>query len=496
MGTGIYVRVSTEEQVKEGYSIRGQEQKLKDYARIKDWHVYDVYIDEGISGKNITARPEINRLIEDVKDGHVKNVLVFKIDRLTRSTSDLIFLVDLFNEYDCSFNSLMESIDTQTASGRMFLKIIGIFAEFERENIAERIILGRERKVSEGYTLCSHTASYGYDRPSGQKIQTIIEDEAKIVREIFELYANQGLGMTEIGRRLKMRGVPTKHGGKWTTGGVKNILKNNNYMGDVRHRFEDEERAYTVKGKHEPIISEELFNKTQHRMTKTKRISPTKQPREENYFAGFLVCASCGYKLYPHNIYKTLSDGTPKLYGNYECGNIEIDACNASSMSAIRFEDAFRIYIDKITDFEGNNSIHIQEEAQKKQANQQLIAEHKGKLQQLEAKLREALDCYVNNIFTIEEYRKVKKRIENDKYALSSDLDRLNIEAESIVDNKLEIAKSFRDNWDIFTNSEKRVFLMQFVEKIIVVSERTGKNQYHNTIIIHDIVFKGMDTVS
>ena len=81
MNTGIYIRVSTEEQVKEGYSIRGQEQKLKDYARIKDWQIYDIYIDEGISGKNITARPEINRLIEDVKQGDVKNVLVFKIDR-------------------------------------------------------------------------------------------------------------------------------------------------------------------------------------------------------------------------------------------------------------------------------------------------------------------------------------------------------------------------------------------------------------------------------
>ena len=122
METGIYARVSTEEQAKEGYSIRAQEQKLKDYARIKDWQIYDAYIDEGISGKNITERPEVNRLIDDVKSGKVKNVLVFKIDRLTRSTSDLIYLVELFNEHGCTFNSLMESIDTQTASGRMFLK--------------------------------------------------------------------------------------------------------------------------------------------------------------------------------------------------------------------------------------------------------------------------------------------------------------------------------------------------------------------------------------
>ena len=107
METGLYLRVSTEEQAQEGFSIRGQEQKLKDYANIKDWSIHKIYADEGISGKNITERPAMNELIEDIKAGKVKNVLVFKIDRLTRSTADLLYLVELFNEYDCAFNSLM-----------------------------------------------------------------------------------------------------------------------------------------------------------------------------------------------------------------------------------------------------------------------------------------------------------------------------------------------------------------------------------------------------
>ncbi len=103
METAIYVRVSTEEQVQEGYSIRGQEQKLKDFARIKDWSIWNVYTDEGISGKNITDRPAVNKMLADIKSGEVKNVLVYKIDRLTRSTSDLIYLVDYFNQYGCAF---------------------------------------------------------------------------------------------------------------------------------------------------------------------------------------------------------------------------------------------------------------------------------------------------------------------------------------------------------------------------------------------------------
>ena len=88
METAIYVRVSTEEQAQEGFSIRAQEQKLKDYARIKEWSIYNIYTDEGISGKSINERPAVQQMIADIKSGHVKNVVVFKIDRLTRSTGD------------------------------------------------------------------------------------------------------------------------------------------------------------------------------------------------------------------------------------------------------------------------------------------------------------------------------------------------------------------------------------------------------------------------
>lgn len=106
--TGIYVRVSTEEQAQEGFSIRAQIEKLKAYALLKDWEIFDIYVDEGISGKNIVDRPEINRLIDDINDTKVNNVLVFKVDRLTRSTKNLLELMELFEEYNCAFNSLTE----------------------------------------------------------------------------------------------------------------------------------------------------------------------------------------------------------------------------------------------------------------------------------------------------------------------------------------------------------------------------------------------------
>ena len=148
---GIYIRVSTQEQVIHGYSIGAQTDRLKKYCEVMGWDIYKLYIDEGISGKNMKDRPEMQNLLHDIKDEKVNNVLVLKVDRLTRSVRDLVDFVDLINEKNCQFTSLMEMIDTSTATGRMFLKIIGIFAEFERENTIERVEIANSRKVSEGY---------------------------------------------------------------------------------------------------------------------------------------------------------------------------------------------------------------------------------------------------------------------------------------------------------------------------------------------------------
>jgi site-specific DNA recombinase len=290
MKTGIYVRVSTEEQAQEGFSIRGQTEKLKAYALIKDWDIYDIYGDEGISGKNVVDRPAINRLIEDIKIGNVNNVLVFKVDRLTRSTKNLIELVELFEKYKCAFNSLTESIDTDTPSGRMFLKIIGIFAEFERENLVSRLKLGFERKVKEGYTLANHVLSYGYIKNKGQKVQTIHEDEAKIVKEVYELYINKNLSMCEIARRLNNRKVRGKRGStSWDSSIIKLILTNPTYIGKVRYTGGDKNKYFETKGQHESIIEDDIFYKVQDKIQNMPNISRTKRPKDNNYFCGVLV---------------------------------------------------------------------------------------------------------------------------------------------------------------------------------------------------------------
>ncbi len=317
VNTGIYVRVSTEEQAQHGFSVRAQIEKLTYYCeKIKNWVIFDIYIDEGISGKNIKERPSLIRMIDDIKNKKVNNVLVFKIDRLTRSTKDLIDLIELFNMFDCDFNSLNESIDTATATGRMFVKIIGIFAEFERENIVERVKLGIDRKVKEGYTLSTSVAPYGYNRPKGEKTLIIKNDESIIVKKIFDLFL-KNVSIEEIVNYLIFNNIKTKKNRKWTYKTVKLILTNSTYIGKVRHGLNTKE-YYENDGYHDSIVSDKDFYLVQEKIKKEKIT--------DAYFSHILKCC-CGSDMVPKRIYKTNKKGIKKVYINYRCKNKK-EGCN------------------------------------------------------------------------------------------------------------------------------------------------------------------------
>lgn len=488
--TGIYVRVSTEEQAKEGFSIRAQEQKLKDYAKIKEWAIHRIYIDEGISGKNIVDRPQINELINDIKKGYVKNVLIFKIDRLTRSTSDLIYLINLFNEYNCAFNSLCESIDTQTPSGRMFIKIIGIFAEFERENIVERTKLGFERKVKEGYSLCTRTASYGYTRNIGDKIQQINEKEAVIVREVFDMFVHHGMSYLDIAKNLNGRHIPTKENAMWTARGIKNMLTNCNYIGKVRYATKDEERNFEANGNHEPIISEELYEETQNLISKISIKNYTKRPKEENYFSGFLFCGKCGAKLVVHDDYYRKKSGEKIFKSAYRCSNYIRKTCNASNISQKNVESAFMTYIEKIEDFSAMAEIQLEENRKSNDNNSKLIEKLNNQLKNLENKEKEILSSYVDNNLDFDRYIQLKDYIEAEKYKIHEQLTEIPVieeDTEEMIIRKEDIIKSLKENWTFLTNAEKRLFLLKFVDKIIIVNEM--QNSRRGIAKITDIKF-------
>ena len=482
MKTAVYVRVSTDEQAKEGYSIRAQIEKLKNYIVIKNWDFYKVYADEGISGKNITERPAINELIADIKSGKVKNVLVYKIDRLTRSIKDLIDLAEIMNDNSCAFNSVMESIDTSTASGRMFLKIIGIFAEFERENLIERITLACEKKVKEGYTLATFTPSYGYDRQIGEKIQTVNQEEAKIVREIYQMYSEGNMSYNAIAKNLNARNIKPKLGGAWGNVSVRAVLTNPNYIGLVRYAMDNKEKYFESEGKHEAIISEELFYQVQNMMNKRKGKTLTKRPKTDHYFSGTLYCGVCDTKLITHGEYKTNKDGEKIVNGGYKCPNVMKGLCtNASRMSQNKTELAVQEYMNnyenikpKVTDEtlleeKGKN----EEKAKDIGLNNLLREEYENAIAKTLKKEKDVMTLYLNERITFEEYEQMTAILKSERASYTELLNNIPTEpSEDILITRDNIITDFRDNWKLLTNAEKLQFMQDYIEKITAVSNK------------------------
>ena len=496
LSTGIYVRVSTEEQAQEGFSIRGQIEKLKAYALLKDWDIFDIYNDEGISGKNIVDRPDINRLIDDIESGKVNNVLVFKVDRLTRNTRNLLELVELFEEYNCAFNSLTESIDTDTPSGRMFLKIIGIFAEFERENLVSRLKLGFERKAKEGYTLANNNISYGYEKEKGQKIQTIHLEESKIVKEIFSMFLDKNISMTGIAKTLNDRKISSKNNTGWKTNTIKQILMNTNYIGKVRKNVADEENYFEADGHHEPIIEDKIFYLVQEKINNMPNISKTKKPKEDNYFCGVLVCGKCGSKFTTKNLSRTGKNGE-KLYNrNYICNkkiyhNDDI-ACKSPQISHDKMECAFIEYIQNINDPTEIQGITIENNSKKSEQDLlESIVDYEKKLDGLQGRKRKVMELFVKGNVEFDEYKRMLKMMNEEFDALDSELQRKKLELPLIKTTPdilpEDVILNIKENWDALNKSERMMFLQQFVRKININVEKI--NYSSNVVKIESIEF-------
>ena len=479
MKTGIYVRVSTEEQAQEGYSIRGQTEKLKAYTLIKDWEIYNIYSDEGISGKNIVDRPAINRLIQDIQNGKVNNVLVFKVDRLTRNTKNLIELVELFDKYNCSFNSLTESIDTETPSGRMFLKIIGIFAEFERENLVTRLKLGFERKAKEGYSLANFGASFGYDLKKGEKIQTINTAEAKIVREIFNLYVNENKPMRVITQILNDRKIkPKRTGVKFNESTVRNIILNPTYIGKIRYATKDKERYFESEGQHEPIIDKKLFQLAQEKWKKNKKTYNKRAPDEKNYFCGLLYCEKCGSTYTTHHGSAILANGDIREYVSYKCNGTKYKNCKSSSIIRGKMNVLFEDYIKNINNLTMFDNLPFENDEKEKQDLLNYIVECENKLKTHEKKKRRLMEQYIAEEIQFDNYRQLLEIIDEECISLENEIEKAKSEIEEEQPPSIsreDIILNLKENWQYLDDKERYIFLQRYVKKIILTSEKGKK---------------------
>lgn len=305
----IYTRVSTTDQAREGHSLEEQQKRLKARCVSNDYEVYKVYTDAGISGKSAENRPAYQQMLKDMKKGKFNLIMAFKMDRISRSIIDFEDFFKELKKYNCGIEFLCENIDTTGAAGMMFARILGIFAQFERELIQERTLVGVESAVNKGHFGGKPPLGYKHklDVSGKHKLKEweIDKDEAKIVKEIFDLCAS-GKTYFQISKLLKEK-YPNvissikedKETGekkityrKWNDSSISCILNNKCYMGTYEYRkcLENKDTIEIVDIVPK-IISKELYNDCQEMIARNGR----NYYRSKNYlFIQKLVCPHCG----------------------------------------------------------------------------------------------------------------------------------------------------------------------------------------------------------
>lgn len=272
----IYIRVSTDAQAEEGYSIDAQKEQLSAYCVSKRIRNFDFYIDGGWSGSNMD-RPELQRMIQDANDGKLSHCIVYKLDRLSRSQKDTLYLIeDVLNPNGVEFVSLNENLDTSTAMGRAMIGILSAFAQLERENIRMRTRMGMKERVREGLWMGGGRVPYGYDYDREQGI-LVPNEKAKKVRRMYDLYL-QGYSPRAIADifDLKYDRIVTQ------------ILQRKSNYGVIEYN------GAIYQGRHEPIITKELYDET---MAEMSRRSFTPSARTEHLLTGLVFCGRCSAKM-------------------------------------------------------------------------------------------------------------------------------------------------------------------------------------------------------
>jgi DNA invertase Pin-like site-specific DNA recombinase len=247
MRAALYVRVSTEDQAKEGFSLDAQTDRLEAYCGYKEWVISDIYRDEGYSGRT-TDRPEYRRMMNEHEswDG----LVVLKMDRIHRNSVNFALMMDDLRKKKKEFCSTIEKYDTTTAMGRFAMDIIQRIAQLESEQIGERVKFGMTRKAEfgTGYMGSAHPYGYVYERGS----LVVVEYEAAVVKDIYSMYA-EGKSLRAIADTLNNSFVQPKKSGVWSHQSVSNILRNPIYAGFIKWD------GIIRSGEHTAIIGQDVF---------------------------------------------------------------------------------------------------------------------------------------------------------------------------------------------------------------------------------------------
>ena len=506
----IYTRVSTSMQV-EGYSLDAQKDKLKKYADYQEMSIVGEYSDEGKSGKSVEGRPQFKQMLADIESGkdNVDYVLVFKLSRFGGNAADVLSSLQKMQDYGVNLICVEDGIDSSKDAGKLMISVLSAVAEIERENILVQTMEGRRQKAREG-RWNGGFAPYGYELVNGELI--IAEDEAEIIRIIYDKFVNTTMGMAAItvflnnsGYKKKLRQNNTIEG--FSTSFVKGVLDNPIYCGKLAFGRRKNEKIpgtrneyHIVKqkdyllsdGVHEAIISEEMWNQAHRKRQETGVLQvKTHSLEHEHILSGIIKCPVCGSGMYGNVNRKKHSDGGYyKDYFYYACKHRKLVDGHRCTYKRQWNEDKINAAVEEIIRKFVNNP-KFEEEIRKQIGGSidtsELDREYDGLKDRLSQttgaknKLADQMDhLSVSDKNYDKKYNDMQERLDrlydeitDIENAMEEVTTRLyNIKQDKISeDNVYQLLLFFDKLYDKFTDLEKKTFLKSFLSDVFIYEE-------------------------
>ena len=449
MNVAGYVRVSSESQT-ENYSIPEQKDAIEKYCKMRGWNLIKIYVDGGFTGAN-TDRPALTELMEAAES--YDSVLVYKIDRFSRSQKDMLTLIDDLQDKGCKFASIWENFDTTTPLGMAVLGILAAFAQLEREQIKERMSLGRKGRTKKGLWRAGSNVPTGYDYINGHLV--IREDEAEQIRKIFELFLS---GWTINRIKHYMHENYTNRYSSWAqASAVSAVLRNSLYIGMLPSKSD----GIVYKGEHEPIIDEITFNRAQQLLkSREEHFDPIqKHPfKAFHLLTGLTYCGDCGGRI---------SVVTSHQYKYYGChrrydGDPRHKALSKCSTSRYNVKVLDQLIIDEVL------KLSYDHDAIREIIKPRKTVDHRKAIKSLEKQKSRLIDLYSVGGIELEELTVRINTISDKLTTLRNDKPEqpeLSFEeAVKVFDNCKEIMES--DDTEA-----KRAILFALISKIVLVKD-------------------------
>ena len=478
---GIYIRVSTEDQAREGFSLGEQEEKLRQLCEFKEYQIFKVYQDAGISAKDMEHRPGFQQMMDDMRKGKINYIVAYKLDRVTRSVRDLEQLIEELEKYNCYLICERDDVNTSTANGRFFVRMLTVLSQLEIEVVSERTKFGMSGAIKAGHL--PGTCPLGYYRDTDKVVK--LDPNAKgIVRRIFNMYL-EGKSYYQISCILDEEKVLYPEHNKWTEAAVRTIINNRIYVGDyVRNKTsKDASKEEVYPDVVTPIITRAEWEEVQ--IQKEKNMQSFSRDRVYIFFQK-LICPKCGKLMLCKG-----AGGKKKKYMYYNCGDCHLyfredkieDVLLNFILSLVEYDEVVKKYFYPIL-------------AEKEEVNTENIDKEIAELEKQKNRIKKA---FMSGIVEMEDFAEDYKSIEDKLNKLEQNkMKNMEIDTKHfslmkiMADRDFEIesrlnsdsfVEDLKTEWDTKTKLEKQEFISKFIESMVL--EKDEENDSFKIIKIN-----------